>query len=129
MTRKMLCKEIAGVLAVLLVLVGVPLLLWYWRAVVIPGRYPPGTTVINLTDVANGGVWTEDNVFGYNYWWRTPTRVQEIPLNEGDHVVMRLRSADVLHSFSIPLLRLGPVEVPAGHTVEVKFDADPAPEC
>ena len=120
----MIWKEVAAVVTVLLVLVGVPLLLWYWRAVVVPGRYPPGTKIINLTAVANGGIGTQDNVFGYDYWWRKPTRVQEVPLNQGDHVVVRLHSADLLHSFSIPLLRVGPVDVPAGHTVEVKFDAD-----
>lgn len=38
--------------------------------------------------------------------------------------MVRLRSADLLHSFAIPLLRIGPVDVPAGHTVEVKFDAN-----
>jgi len=54
------------------------------------------------------------------------TRAEEIPLNQGDHVVLRLRSADVLHSFAIPILRRGPVEVPAGHTVELEFDADRA---
>ena len=38
-------------------------------------------------------------------------------------MVVRLRSADVLHSFAIPLLRLGPIDIPAGHTVDVEFDA------
>ena len=41
-------------------------------------------------------------------------------------MALRLRSADVLHTFAIPLLRLGPVDVPAGHTVELEFDADRA---
>ena len=39
-------------------------------------------------------------------------------------MVLRLRSVDVLHSFGIPLLRLGPVDVPAGHTVEMKFNVE-----
>lgn len=60
---------------------------------------------------------------GGNYWRRTPVRLEAIPLNQGDHVVLRLRSADVLHSFAVPALRLGPVDVPAGHTVELEFDA------
>lgn len=116
-------KEATGVLAILLVLVGLPLLLWYWREIALMHRYPAGTKVITLTAVANGGIWTQEEVVGLNYWRKKPTRVHEIPLNQGEHVVLRLRSADVLHSFAIPLLRLGPVDVPAGHTVELEFDA------
>ena len=116
-------KEAAGVLAVVLVLAGLPVLLWYWRAVVPAHRYPPGTKLITLTAVANGGIWTQEEVVGHNYWRRRPARAGEISLKQGDHVVVRLRSADLLHSFAIPLLRLGPVDVPAGHTVEVSFDA------
>jgi len=119
-------KEVTGVGAVGVVLLGLPLLLWYWQAVVVEHRYAPGTKIITLTAVANGGFWTHEGIVGYNYWAHTPTRVEEIPLNQGDHVVVRLRSADVLHSFAIPLLRVGPVDVPAGHTVEVEFDAERA---
>jgi heme/copper-type cytochrome/quinol oxidase subunit 2 len=117
-------KEAAGVLTVVLVLIGLPLLLWYWKVVILAHRYPPETKVITLTAVARDGIWTEDEVVGYNYWRRKPTRIEEISLNQGDHVVVRLRSVDVLHSFAIPVLHLGPVEVPAGHTVEVAFDAN-----
>ncbi len=119
-------KEAVGVLAVVLVLVGLPLAAWYWKAVILVHRYPPGTKVITLTAVAKGGIWTEEDVVGHNYWRRKPARVREIILNQGDNVVVRLRSVDVLHSFAIPLLHLGPVDVPAGHTVEVKFKADRA---
>lgn len=126
MVRNMGWKEIAGVLAVLLVLLGLPLLLWYWRDIRLPHRYPVGAKVINLTAVAKDGIWTQEEVVGSNYWRKRPTRADEIPLNQGDHVVLRLHSADLLHSFAIPLLRLGPVDVPAGHTVEVKFTAQRA---
>jgi heme/copper-type cytochrome/quinol oxidase subunit 2 len=126
MGRKLTWKELAGVLSVILILAGLPLLLWYWEAVAVANHYPPGTKVITLTAVAEGGIWTMDDVAGYNYWAAEPRRVKEIPLNQGDHVVLRLRSADVLHSFAIPILRLGPVDVPAGHTVELEFDADRA---
>ena len=117
-------KEAGGVLAVLLTLAGLPALLWYWQAVALPHHYPPGTKIIALTATADGGLWTQDRIAGYSYWWRKPTRAEEIPLNQGDHVVLLVSSADVLHSFAIPLMRLGPVDVPAGHTVEVKFVAD-----
>jgi heme/copper-type cytochrome/quinol oxidase subunit 2 len=119
-------KEIAAVASVVLAIIGLPLLLWYWQAVISLSSYPPGSKVIDLTAVAKGGIWTEDKVVGYNYWWKTPTRVSDIQLNQGDHVVMRLHSADLLHSFSIPLLHIAPVDIPAGHTVEVQFDANRA---
>ena len=124
MAQTMKWKEAAGVLAVLTVLLGLPPVLWYWRNVVVPHRYPPGTKIIKLTAVAKGGIWTQEQVVGYNYWRRPPTRTQEILLNQGDHVVVRLRSADLLHTFAIPILHIGPVDVPAGHTVEVQFDAN-----
>ncbi len=121
---QMKLKEAAGVLAIVSTLFGLPLLLWYWGAHAVPHRYPPGTKLITLTATANGGVWTQEDIVGYNYWWRKPTRTEEIVLNQGDHVVVRVRSADVLHSFAIPILRVGPVDVQAGHTVEVQFDAN-----
>ena len=119
-------KEAAAILAVVLVLVGLPLVLWYWRSVALPHRYAAGSKIITLTAIADGGVWTQEEVIGLNYWWKKAGRTGEIPLRQGDHVVVRLHSVDVLHSFAIPILRLGPVDVPAGHTVEVTFEANRA---
>ena len=124
MAQKIKWNEAAGVMAVILILLGLPLLLWYWRHDALVHRYPPGTKIINLTAIANGGIWTQQEIAGWNYWWREPAQTGDIPLNQGDRVVVRLHSVDVLHSFAIPLLHLGPVDVPAGHTVEVKFDAE-----
>ena len=72
MTKKAICKETAAVLTVLLVLVGVPLLLWYWRAVLVPGKYAPGTKIFHLTAIADSGIWTEQRIAGYDYWWKNP---------------------------------------------------------
>lgn len=124
MTRTMTWKEVGGVLGVIVVLLGLPLLLWSWRAVVLENRYQPGSRIIHLTAIADGGIWTEEAVASHNYWRSEPTRVNEIEVNEGEHIVLRLHSVDVLHSFAIPVLRLGPVDVPAGHTVDLEFDAD-----
>ncbi len=124
MAKRMTAKEIAGVLGVVLVLLGLPLLLWAWQAGTLETPYPPGTRIITLTAIADGGIWTKEDVVGHNYWRSKPTRVNEIEVNQGEHIVLRLHSADVLHSFAIPVLRLGPVDVPAGHTVELEFDAD-----
>ncbi len=124
MVQTMKWKEAAGVLVVLFMLVGLPVSLWYWRAISLPHRYPAGAKLITLTATADGGIWTQDRIVGYNYWWRKPTRTEEISLSQGDHVVLRVRSADVLHSFAIPILHIGPLDVPAGHTIEVQFDAN-----
>lgn len=102
----------------------VPAAIWYWQDVAVPHRYPAGTHLVTLTAVADGGIWTREHVVGANYWRGRPQRVGDIHVKEGEHVVVRLRSADVLHSFAIPRLHLGPVEIPAGSTVEVSFDAD-----
>lgn len=123
MTRKTTYREAFAGLTVLLLLVGLPLVLWYWRDRVVPGRYAPGTKIIHLTAIADGGLWTEDQVAGYNYWWKRPTRADVIRVVEGEHVVLLLHSSDVQHAFVVRDLHIGPVAVSAGHTAEVKFDA------
>ena len=116
-------REVAGSGVVLAILLAVPLTLWAWRDRTLH-HHPAGTKVFLLTAVADHGVWTQEEVVGWNYWWKKPARLHTIPLQQGDHVVLRLRSVDVLHSFAIPILHLGPVEVPSGHTVQVEFQAD-----
>jgi hypothetical protein len=126
MTIKTVCREVAAVAAVLVVLVGLPLALWYWRAVAIPARYAPGTKIIHLTAIADGGVWTEDPVVGINYWWRKPAPANNISVAPGTHVVLLLHSSDVQHAFVMRDLKIGPVPIAAGHTAEVSFDAGAA---
>ncbi len=118
-------KETVGAATVVAILLGLPLILWAWRDRTLH-HHPAGTKVIQLTAIADHGVWTEDEVVGWNYWWKKPTRVNSIQLQQGDYVVLRLRSADVLHSFAIPIAHLGPIEIPAGHTVQMEFRADRA---
>ena len=97
MARTITWIEAAGILAVIVMLVGLPLLLRHWQVSMLPHHYPTNTKIISLTAVAKGGIWTQEEVVGANYWWRTPSRAEEIPINQGDHIVLRLRSADVLH--------------------------------
>lgn len=124
MSRKTFFSETAGVVAVLLILAGVPLLLWYWKAFAVPKRYPPGTKIVHLTAISDSGIWTDEHVAGYNYWWKNPARIDSIRLARRERVALLLHSPDVQHSFAMRDLRIGPLQIPAGHTVEVKFETD-----
>ncbi|HVR87437.1 MAG TPA: c-type cytochrome, partial [Planctomycetota bacterium] len=81
-------------------------------------RLPPGTQVITLTGVAATGTWTEENVTGGNYWYRHFPPARPL-LRVGQPVLLRLKSADVNHSFYCPGLLAGPIEVHPGHVAEV----------
>jgi cytochrome c oxidase subunit 2 len=107
-------------LCTVLVLVGLPAVLWAYGRVYLPHKHA-GARIITLTAVAGDGVWTDEPVVGLNYWRRHFTAAPQIELRRGQPVVLRLASADVLHSFAIPALEVGPIDVPAGEVREVQF--------
>jgi len=80
------------------------------------------TVVFNLTGVASAGVWTLQPVNGLNYWWKR-YEPATLYVEEGDEVVIHLRSGDVFHRFYLPAFAVGPVGVEPGHTVTVRFTA------
>jgi heme/copper-type cytochrome/quinol oxidase subunit 2 len=114
MDKKQAWTEAIAALIVALMIVGVPLLLWYWRSVYVP-RQHPGAKIVDLTAISEGGIWTSDPMVGYTYWWKTPSRVESLRFTQGEEVVFRLHSPDVQHSFAIPDLNVGPVA--EGHIV------------
>jgi len=79
---------------------------------------PPDTRVITLTGVAEAGTWTEKAARGGDYWAQdfTPAR---LVLEVGKPVVLRLKSADVVHTFYSPQLGVGPLEVYPGRVTEL----------
>lgn len=79
---------------------------------------PPGTRIITLTGIASGGVWTEEAVTGSNYWQRGFRPARPV-LEVGKPTLFRLKSADVVHSFCVPALGIGPIEVYPGRVEEV----------
>ena len=81
------------------------------------------TVVFNLTGVGADGVWTTEPVNGLNYWWKR-FEPATLYVEEGDEVVLHLRSSDVFHRFYFPAFSVGPVGVEPGHTVTVRFTAD-----
>ncbi|MBI3074542.1 MAG: c-type cytochrome [Deltaproteobacteria bacterium] len=75
--------------------------------------------VVTLTGVGATGVWTSEEVTGANYWVR-PFSPARLVFRVGEEVLLRLRSADVLHTFYSPALGVGPVEVHPGYVEEVR---------
>lgn len=114
--------EIGAAVLVLAILIGVPA--WvviaesWFTAVSGAGN----AHLITLTAVADPGLWTEEDVVGHSYWRRTPKPARPV-VHVGETVLIRLKSADVTHSFSIPDLEVGPISVEPGHVAEVSFVA------
>jgi heme/copper-type cytochrome/quinol oxidase subunit 2 len=119
--------EIVGVVLVLATLVGIPL--WLVREEARATEIPEGENVhvITMTAVAGCGVFTFEDMVGFNYWWREPEVARPV-VRVGETVVFRLKSADVTHGFSIPELEVGPIYVEPGYVTEVRFEPKEAGE-
>jgi len=98
--------------------IAIALVAWAGRT----GVHEPDVVVFNLTGVASSGVWTLASVSGLNYWWKS-FEPATLYVHEGDEVVIKLRSADVLHRFYVPAFSVGPVDVSPGHLTTVRFRA------
>lgn len=109
--RAAVAITIVGILAV----VTVPFLYESW----VSGSDEEGDLrVITLTAIAETGIWTTDEVRGGNYFAKdfVPARPE---LKVGESVLLRLKSADVVHDFYSPELGIGPVDVYPGKVEEV----------
>ncbi len=115
-------SETIALVVTLAIMVSVPAALFGYKNVYLPHHFK-GARIITLTALASDGVWTEDSVNGISYWRKHFPPAPEIRVKQGESVVLRLASADVLHSFAIPALNLGPIDVPAGEVREVQFTA------
>lgn len=115
-------NERVAVLATLSILIALPLMLLGYKQIYLPHKFS-GDRIMTLTALATDGIWTQEQVTGLNYWRKHFSPASEIQVRQGDTIVLRLASADVLHSFAIPSLHIGPIDVPAGEVREVKFTA------
>lgn len=89
-----------------------------------PDSYTEGELrTINLTGVMKTGVWTEDKVTALNYGWKDFKPVT-VRLEVGEEVILRLTSADVIHSFYVPELNPKSVTVEPGHFEELRLIAE-----
>lgn len=115
-------NETVAIVVTVFVLIALPLSLVGYERVYLPRKYPRAR-IVTLTAVAADGVWTEDAVVGTTYWRKRFQPVPAIEVPQGQLLVLRLASADVLHSFAIPALGIGPLDVPAGEVREVTLTA------
>jgi plastocyanin len=108
-------QEYWALLITIIVMLGLPLLLV---------SYSPANLgsdeirIINLTGVMKNGVWTEDRVTALNYRWGD-FKPAAIRIAEGEEIILRLTSADVIHSFYVPELNPEPIYIEAGHIEEL----------
>ncbi len=123
-------KDRLILLGLLGVLVGLPLVVWtydqhYWQS-----RYPEGAKVITLTGHAEKG-WLVGEVRGYDVaalWARRgPMAKPVITVNKGDLVVLKLKSSDVVHGFSLKDFGVFVTDgIQPGRVKTVAFKADKA---
>jgi plastocyanin/mono/diheme cytochrome c family protein len=115
---KIRAQETLAVVGTVAVLVGTPV------AIVGHGQNRSSQEtgrVIVLTGVQKDGVWTDQEVTAVSFTVKR-FRPATIVLREDERVTLRLTSADVSHSFYVPELGIGPVEVKAGKTREVTIE-------
>lgn len=90
----------------------------YYETRAIRAHAPSNAQVITLTGVSHTGTWTEAEVHGSDYWSEKFRPARPV-LRVGVPVLLRLKSADVTHTFYSPGLGIGPLDVSPGHVVEV----------
>jgi plastocyanin len=114
-------KEIFAAAVLIPVLIGMPYAVFQNA----PWVQKDDIRVIYLTAVTRDGLWTDETVNAANYWTKT-FRPATLQLQVNEKVLLRLTSMDVTHTFYVPELNIGPVEVDAGYTEEVLVQADKA---
>lgn len=117
--------EILLLVIVIASIIAVPLVITmidkYYRV----SKFPKNAQVITLYGIAKGGIWTEERVTSFNYWWKDFKQSEEIPLrDDGTPIIFRVTSSDVMHSFAIPLYRIGPYDIKPGEFTEIELKRD-----
>lgn len=117
--------EIFLLVVVIVSVIAVPVVITmidkYYRV----GKFPKDAQVITLYGIAKGGIWTQERVTSFNYWWKDFKHAEEIPVHDdGTPIIFRVTSSDVMHSFAIPLYRIGPYDINPGEFTEIGLKTD-----
>ena len=114
--------------ALVLLMAGLPLGIWGYDRYLAPQNLLPGTKEFTLTGSAHQG-WVLGEVKAHSIisLWQQPAAVNHpvIEVTKGDQVVLKLRSSDVTHGFTLKAYGIYLAEgIKPGKTVYVSFKAD-----
>jgi heme/copper-type cytochrome/quinol oxidase subunit 2 len=108
--------------AVLFTLVFIPAWAWWYEDIHMLSKYPKEAKVFTIWWGDQG--MTLDRITAYNYWLKGISRLDEIRVEKGNRVILRLISTDVYHGFVLPTFGINEVMVKPGDLSEVDFIAD-----
>ena len=115
-------------LALAVILIGLPLGIRAYDQHRGPGKLPPGVKIFTLTGHAQRG-WRLGDIRAVDVlslWGRTgPLEKPVITVSRGDPVVLKLKSSDVVHGFSLKALGVYITDgIHPGKVLYVSFTAD-----
>jgi len=121
-------SELVILLALAVILIGLPLGIRAYDQHRLPGKLPPGAKVFTLTGHAQRG-WRLGDIKAVDVlslWGQTgPLEKPVITVSRGDRVVLKLKSSDVVHGFSLKDLGVFITDgIQPGKVLYVSFTAD-----
>lgn len=124
-TKKM---DLMILLVLAVIIIGLPLGIRAYDQYRGPGKLPPGAKVFTLTGHAQRG-WRLGNIKAVDVlslWSQTgPLEKPVITVSRGDMVVLKLKSSDVVHGFSLKDLGVYITDgIQPGKVLYVSFSAD-----
>lgn len=123
-------RELAYLVVLLMLVVGLPLAILAYDRQLKPSEQSAGTKEFILTgNTDQGWVVGEVPAYGVISLWQKKGRPQKpvIEVNQGDRVVIKLRSSDVTHGFALKDYGIYiPEGIEPGNTAYVSFKADRA---
>ena len=123
-TKKM---DLMILLALAVIIVGLPLGIRAYDQHRGPGKLPPGAKIFTLTGQAQRG-WRLGDIKAVDVlslWGPGPLEKPVITVSRGDRVVLKLKSSDVVHGFSLKDLGVYITDgIQPGKVLYVSFTAD-----
>lgn len=124
--RRYYLWEILFVALVAVIIIGTPLVIYWWNSSVVAGY--DSDRVINIiarNDIRdNVGRWLVQEGDGWNFG--DITAPYEVTVMQGEKVTLRIASFDVLHGFRLDDYGIGSKQIYPGKITEITFVADKA---